>query len=72
MIIILIIFRDTTYIVREAVLLELRLWIEIDSTYFLNDFWVYIYWALGDQSTTVQTVAIKVYTILLFFLIVTI
>lgn len=53
-------FRDTTYIVRESVLLELKLWIQIDSTNFLNDFWVYIYWALGDQSTSIQTVAIKV------------
>lgn len=41
-------------------LLELKLWIQIDSTTFLNDFWLYIYWALGDQSSSVQIVAIKV------------
>jgi hypothetical protein len=54
------IFRDTSFIVREAVLLELKLWIQIDSIYFLNDFWKYIYWALGDRSTSIQIIALKV------------
>lgn len=53
-------FRDISYIVRETVLLELQLWIQIDPFYFLNDFWMYVYWALGDQSTSVQTIALQV------------
>lgn len=44
-------------------------WINIDFTNFFNDFWMYIYWALGDQSTSVQTIALKV-LIFLFNLIV--
>lgn len=35
-------------------------WINIDFINFINDFWMYIYWALGDQSTSVQTIALKV------------
>lgn len=45
---------------REKVLLELMVWINIDFINFINDFWMYIYWALGDHSTSVQTVALKV------------
>uniref|UniRef100_A0A2S2Q4J1 SCD domain-containing protein n=1 Tax=Sipha flava TaxID=143950 RepID=A0A2S2Q4J1_9HEMI len=52
-------WKDTSFIVREAVLLELKLWIQIDSIYFLNDFWKYIYWALGDRSTSIQIIALK-------------
>ncbi|KAF0764329.1 Uncharacterized protein FWK35_00018485 [Aphis craccivora] len=53
-------WKDTIYIVREQVLLELIIWIHIDSINFINDFWMYIYWALGDQSTSVQTIALKI------------
>eukprot|EP00102_Acyrthosiphon_pisum_P018644 XP_016655854.1 PREDICTED: uncharacterized protein LOC107882255 [Acyrthosiphon pisum] len=52
-------WKDTFYIVREKVLLELMFWINIDFINFINDFWMYIYWALGDQSTSVQTIALK-------------
>lgn len=49
-------------------LLELALWINIDFIYFINDFWMYIYWALGDQSTSVQTIALKVGTYIFILL----
>lgn len=52
-------WKDTFYIVREKVLLELAFWINIDFINFINDFWMYIYWALGDQSASVQTTALK-------------
>jgi len=61
-----LLYRDTSYVVREKVLLELMFWINIDFINFINDFWMYIYWALGDQSTSVQTIALKV-GILLFY-----
>lgn len=54
-------FRDTSCAVRETVLLELKYWIQIDPIYFINEFWVYIYQALGDQSTSVQILALKVF-----------
>ncbi|XP_060849678.1 uncharacterized protein LOC132928802 [Rhopalosiphum padi] len=53
-------WKDTISIIREKVLLELTFWINIDSIYFINDFWMYIYWALVDQSISVQTIALKV------------
>lgn len=62
LIILFFIFRDTSCVVRETVLLELKLWIQIDSIYFLNDFWMYIYWALGDRSFAIQIIALEVYT----------
>ncbi|XP_050058674.1 uncharacterized protein LOC114121425 isoform X5 [Aphis gossypii] len=53
-------WKDTICIIREQVLLELIIWINIDSINFINDFWMYIYWALGDQSTSVQNIALKI------------
>jgi len=52
------------------VLLELAFWINIDFIYFINDFWMYIYWALGDQSTSVQTIALKVGTYYILILLI--
>lgn len=42
-------------------LLELKCWLQIDPIYFINEYWEYIYWALGDQSTSVQILALKVF-----------
>ncbi|XP_025207484.1 uncharacterized protein LOC112603211 [Melanaphis sacchari] len=53
-------WKDTICFVREKVLLELTCWINIDSISFINEFWMYIYWALGDQSTSIQTIALKI------------
>lgn len=40
--------------------MEFELWINIDSNYYLNGFWMQIYLALGDLSTNIQNLALKV------------
>ncbi|XP_050529605.1 uncharacterized protein LOC126899101 isoform X2 [Daktulosphaira vitifoliae] len=60
-------FNDVSYIIREALLIELEKWIKINPTYFINKYWTSIYITTGDKSLCVQKVALQICKSILAF-----
>ncbi|XP_050434263.1 uncharacterized protein LOC126841710 isoform X1 [Adelges cooleyi] len=53
-------WKDSSYVIREAVLSELEIWLQINPSFFINQFWKHIYYALCDKSCCVQNIALKI------------